>query len=70
MSSSRACPNCQSEDTCTILYGMVDFDDALEKREAAGKVYLGGCSVEFDDEGHKLNRHCNVCDQNFSSPVS
>lgn len=59
------CQNCGSEDTCRVLYGMVDYDEAMERREAAGKVHLGGCCVEFDDAGHQLNRHCNACDQNF-----
>lgn len=50
-----------------MVYGMVDYDEAMERREAAGKVYLGGCCVEFDNEGQQLNRHCNACDHNFST---
>lgn len=64
---SNICSNCGSGDTCRVLYGMVDYDEAMERREAAGRVYLGGCCVEFDDEGRQLNRHCNDCDQNFAS---
>lgn len=61
------CPTCQSVNTCKVVYGMVDYDEAMERREAAGKVYLGGCCVEFDDDGRQLNRHCNDCDTNFAT---
>lgn len=64
-----ACSHCSSNNTCRIVYGMVDYDEVLEQREAAGKVYLGGCCVECDDEGRRLNRHCNDCDQNFATSV-
>ena len=63
------CPNCESDNTCRIVYGMVDYDEAMERREAAGKVYLGGCCVEFDDEGRQLDRYCNACAQNFASQI-
>lgn len=61
------CPECGAENTCQMVYGMVDYDEAMERREAAGKVYLGGCCVEFDDEGNQLNCHCNACDHDFST---
>ena len=54
MSKSTKCHNCGGENTCRIVYGMVDYDEAMERREAAGKVYLGGCCVELDDEGRQL----------------
>ena len=62
-----ACPKCKSEDTCRILYGMVDYDEEIERKEAAGQLCLGGCSVEYDDEGHTQTRHCNACDTDFAS---
>jgi hypothetical protein len=47
------------------LYGVVDYDEELQRKEAAGKVWIPGCLVEYDNEGRKLDRHCNACDQDF-----
>lgn len=69
MTQSSICPNCNSNATCKIVYGMVEYDEAMAQREAAGKVYLGGCCVELDDECRQLNRHCNACDLNFAATV-
>ena len=53
------CPNCNSLNTCRIIYGLPD--DKLEGEENAGRIYLGGCEVSFDDP----DRHCNDCENDF-----
>jgi len=49
------------------LYGVIDYDEELIRKEAAGQVWIPGCLVEYDEEGCKLNRHCNACDTNFAA---
>lgn len=57
------CPNCQSKNTCRILYGLLEMDDELEAEAEAGRVHFGGCVISFDDP----NRHCNDCETHFDT---
>ncbi len=57
------CPNCDSTNTCRILYGMPDHTPELEQKLEAGKVHLGGCVIEEDNP----NRHCNDCELDFDT---
>ena len=61
--SKLSCPNCSSSNTCHILYGLSDYTPELEKRLEAGKVSLGGCTIEEDNP----NRHCNNCEIDFDT---
>lgn len=58
-----SCPNCDSKNTCRILYGMVDYAPELERQLADGKISLGGCILTDNDP----NRHCNDCEVDFDS---
>lgn len=57
------CPNCNSTNTCNIMYGLPDFTPELEQKLAAGEVLLGGCVIEEDSP----NRHCNECELDFDT---
>ena len=57
------CPNCNSSNTCRILYGLIDMDDRLEADAKAGRVHFGGCEISFDDP----DRHCNECGTEFDA---
>ena len=61
--STTSCPNCQSQNTCRILYGMPFFDEKLQKELDANKVHLGGCEIA---EGNP-DRYCNDCGVDFNS---
>ncbi len=61
--SMKACPNCESTNTCQIIYGMPDYTDKLEGELEAGRLHLGGCSVT----GLDPNRHCNDCEIDFDT---
>jgi hypothetical protein len=47
-----------------IIYGY-PTDKAFEM-EARGEIYLGGCCIEYDENG-KVNPdyHCNACGNDF-----
>lgn len=57
------CPNCNSKNTCRILYGLVGLDNKLNEDLEAGRVHLGGCEVSDEDP----NRHCNDCELDFDT---
>lgn len=57
------CPSCNSANTCRIIYGMPDYTDKLERDLEAGRVHLGGCTINDDDP----NRHCNDCEIDFDT---
>lgn len=57
------CPNCESTNTCRILYGMPAYTDKLDRDLKAGGVHLGGCIISLDDP----NRHCNDCEIDFDT---
>ena len=57
------CPNCESTNTCRIMYGMPAYTDKLDRDLKAGRVHLGGCIIGFDDP----NRHCNDCETDFDT---
>lgn len=61
--SKTICPKCNSQNTCSILYGMVGFDEKLNKDLEAGRVHLGGCEVSGEDP----DRHCNDCEIDFDT---
>ena len=58
--SKIICPNCNSNNTCLILYGLVNMDEELFENVEAGKVHLGGCVVS-----DYANSHCNDCEVDF-----
>ncbi len=57
------CPNCESKNTCRIIYGLVNADPKLMTDLAAERVHLGGCLVS----DHDPNRHCNDCEADFDT---
>ncbi len=61
--SKISCPNCSSDNTCSIIYGMPDYTPKLEADLESGKVHLGGCAVTDVDP----NRHCNECEVDFDT---
>ena len=61
--SRISCPNCNSANTCRIMYGMPAYTPELEQKLEAGKVHLGGCIIEVDSP----NRHCNECEVDFDT---
>jgi|SRR3989344_2303598 len=63
MMSKITCPNCSSQNTCQILYGLVGLDDKLNEDLGAGRVHLGGCVMSGEDP----DRHCNECEIDFDT---
>jgi len=61
--SEISCPNCNSTNTCRILYGLAEPTEKLMQDLDAGKVHLGGCIMT----NHDPNRHCNDCEVDFDS---
>ncbi len=59
--SKISCPNCNSSNTCRIIYGMPDYTDKLEHDLETGKVHLGGCVIT----DIAPDRHCNECEIDF-----
>lgn len=43
------CPECGSAKVASILYGLPDFSDELERELNAEEVELGGCIIMDDD---------------------
>lgn len=61
--SKITCPNCNSANTCRILYGLAEPTEKLMHDLDAGKVHLGGCIMTNYDP----NRHCNDCEIDFDT---
>ena len=61
--SKISCPNCNSTNTCRIMYGMPDYTPKLESDLESGKVHLGGCIMTNIDP----DRHCNDCEIDFDT---
>ena len=59
---SPQCPTCGSSSVASILYGMPDFSDELQRELDAKRVTLGGCCITGDDP----QWHCNECHEEFS----
>ena len=57
----KKCPKCGSTNVAYILYGMLAFDDELEKQLDEGKIKIGGCE---SDSGNPT-WHCNDCDNEW-----
>lgn len=55
------CSKCGSFKVARVIYGMVDFDDRLEKLEEQGRVVLGGCSITGNDPKYE----CTDCGIGF-----
>lgn len=55
------CPKCGNENIAKILYGLLAFDEKLEKDLESGRIVLGGC--EEDVSNHHW--HCNTCKTEF-----
>lgn len=53
------CPKCGNKHTARIIYGMPAMDEAMEKAEAAGKIWLGGCCLRSS------RYYCRECDLEF-----
>ena len=64
--SRTKCPQCQSTNTATILYGLVGMSDELQARIDGGEVVLGGCYVSENDP----DLECNDCGFRFRSMES
>lgn len=61
--STICCPNCNSGNTCRVIYGLPALTEALERDLKAGKLHLGGCVIEEES----ANRHCNDCEVDFDT---
>lgn len=63
------CPYCGSTDTARILYGMPAMDDEMARKIEAGKIALGGCIINVDENGTAISpdRKCNMCGKEFTS---
>jgi hypothetical protein len=55
------CPRCQSQDVASILYGLPEFSDELDRRTAAGETWIGGCIIGYESPRF----HCNACGYPF-----
>lgn len=53
------CPKCGSKHTARIIYGMPVIDEAMEKAEVAGRIWLGGCCLR------NARYYCRECDLEF-----
>lgn len=51
------CPKCGNKHTARIIYGMPVMDEAMEKAEAAGRIWLGGCCLR---SAHYCCRECDL----------
>jgi hypothetical protein len=60
-----ACPNCSSQNTTEILYGMPSASDIeyLQKKIDKKQIVLGGCEIIGSGPTH----YCFQCDTNFDS---
>jgi hypothetical protein len=70
------CSKCDSTKIATIIYGIPDYSEELEKRLESGKIVLGGCCVTGNDPKYE----CTDCgtgyykrptskDQNWTSKI-
>mgnify|MGYP002744775039 FL=1 len=53
------CPKCGNKHTARIIYGMPMMDEEMEKAEAEGRIWLGGCCLE------DYRYYCNNCELKF-----
>ena len=59
------CPNCNSDNIASILFGMPAFSEELMKDKEEGKVVFGGCVI---DESFRPDLHCNDCKYEWEKP--
>ncbi len=59
----RKCPKCDSNSVAKIIYGLVAYDEQMERDLDAGKIVLGGCCISNDSP----EWHCNECWHKWSS---
>lgn len=45
----RKCPQCGSVRVASILYGLPDYGEELERKLKEGRIILGGCCALKDD---------------------
>jgi len=57
------CPKCDTGNVATILYGLPDNSDGLQRELDAERVVLGGCVIFGDDP----EWHCNECQHEWRS---
>lgn len=50
------CPYCQSTSVAKILYGMPAMSEEMEKAEAKGAIFIGGCCIEENMPAFRCNR--------------
>ena len=53
------CPKCGNKHTARIVYGMPVMDKEMEKAEAEGRIWLGGCCLE------DYRYYCSNCELKF-----
>ena len=53
------CPKCGNKHTARIIYGMPVMDEEMEKAEAEGRIWLGGCCLE------DYRYYCSNCELKF-----
>lgn len=53
------CPKCGNKHTARIIYGMPVMDEEMEKAEAEGRIWLGGCCLEDH------HYYCSNCELKF-----
>jgi hypothetical protein len=54
----NSCPGCHSTRVARVLYGLMGFDEELEREIDEGRVSLGGCTVSPGDPTYR----CVDCD--------
>lgn len=53
------CPKCGNKHTARIVYGMPVMDEEMEKVEAEGRIWFGGCCLE------DYRYYCSNCELKF-----
>ena len=60
--SKTKCPKCGKKSVAKILWGEPIESDQLHSDEMIGKIYVGGCCIEVDENGKQRKHHCNICE--------
>jgi len=45
----RKCPVCGHSTMSSIIYGLVGYDEELERKRKEGRISYGGCCITLDD---------------------
>ena len=59
MITREKCPNCGSNKTAEIIYGMATYEMSLQEQK--GEIKIGGCCVSENDP----RWHCFACGHEF-----